>query len=197
MDIGAYLNIDNFGAVARKNGIEVPRERGYRYMKKESRISEEDIQTASEKIALKECEHILRQCGHSAYEYSSRTDRLIKKYLIKRNVSDPNGFEYETIASVKWDAIHGKLRKKLKFAVKKAKAKERTQLEMFNHYVGREDVLYIHARIGGWNWINYGGLEIEKQPWFLGKVDDAYDDTYCDIYAKIDPETINILISEI
>ena len=48
------------------------------------------------------------------------------------------------------------------------------------------NVLYIHARIGGRNWETYGGKDLEKQPWFLEKVNDHFDGTYCDIYAKIE-----------
>lgn len=45
----------------------------------------------------------------------------------------------------------------------------------------------IHARIGGTsdtsNWVSYGGPDnIATQPWFLEKVDDNWDPTYCDIY---------------
>ena len=46
-------------------------------------------------------------------------------------------------------------------------------------------MLCIHARIGGGNWSYYDGPELSKQPWFIEKVDDAFDSTYCDIYAKI------------
>lgn len=56
---------------------------------------------------------------------------------------------------------------------------------LFNEYCGQDDVLYIHARIGGLNWNDFGGPELEKQPWFLDKVDDPFDSTYCDIYARI------------
>lgn len=56
----------------------------------------------------------------------------------------------------------------------------------FNKYCGRDDVLYIHARIGGGNWPSYRE-EVENQPWFIEKVDDAFDSTYCDIYARIKP----------
>lgn len=61
----------------------------------------------------------------------------------------------------------------------------RRQYEMFNKYCGRPDVLYIHARIGGPNWVTFGGPELAKQPWFIDAIDDAFDPTYCDIYAKI------------
>lgn len=59
------------------------------------------------------------------------------------------------------------------------------QYETFNKYVGRDDVLMVHARIGGGNWEYYGGPELAKQPWFIEKVDDSYDNTYCDIYVQI------------
>jgi hypothetical protein len=61
------------------------------------------------------------------------------------------------------------------------------QWELWNKYAGKDDILYIHTRIGGGNW-SYYGKEVVSKPWFLERVDDAYDDTYCDIYAKIKPQ---------
>lgn len=60
----------------------------------------------------------------------------------------------------------------------------KTNYLVFNKYIGREDILYIHARIGGGNWKDYF-KDVINQPWFIEKVDDPYDNTYCDIYAKI------------
>lgn len=62
------------------------------------------------------------------------------------------------------------------------------QIDRFNHYVGQEGVYMIHARIGGTgegsNWEYFGGPEeVATQPWFLEKVDDNWDCTYCDIYV--------------
>ena len=71
-------------------------------------------------------------------------------------------------------------------AVKKQLNALKENFNTFNKYCGREDVLYIHARIGGSNWKFYGGNELEKKPWFIEKVDDYFDDTYCDIYARIE-----------
>ena len=102
MDLGAYLQIESLDVIAKANGIEVPRLRGYRLMSTE------------------------KPCSDTSEQY-----------------------------------------------------------RIFNKYVGRDDVLYIHARIGGANWAFYGGGELEKQPWFIEKVDDEYDNTYCDIYARI------------
>ena len=61
----------------------------------------------------------------------------------------------------------------------------RKQMETYNKYCGRSDVMMVHARIGGYNWKEYGGFWLEKEPWFIEKVDDGFDPTYCDIYAKI------------
>jgi hypothetical protein len=45
----------------------------------------------------------------------------------------------------------------------------------------------IHARIGGNNWEYYDGDEtVATKPWFLEKVDDEFDSTYCDIYVRFD-----------
>lgn len=72
--------------------------------------------------------------------------------------------------------------------------KVRRQCETWNKYVGREDVLYIHSRMGGKSYsYDYDSetdtfrkrFVLSEQPWFLDHVRDAYDCTYCDIYAKI------------
>ena len=36
----------------------------------------------------------------------------------------------------------------------------------------------------GRNW-SYYCEEVVSQPWFIEKVDDAFDSVYCDIYARI------------
>jgi hypothetical protein len=42
--------------------------------------------------------------------------------------------------------------------------------------------------MGGNNWKNYSDKDkIVFQPWFLDRVDDWWDGTYCDFYAKLDP----------
>lgn len=56
----------------------------------------------------------------------------------------------------------------------------RTQHALWNKYAGRSDVLYIHSRIGG------SCYDYKDKPWFLDCTTDAYDGTYCDIYAKIE-----------
>ena len=127
-------------------------------------------------------------------EFSRKTDKIKRKYLICKEIveetQDGKEYSYEEVIGFRWDLLHGKKRKNLKFALKKSRKKVLEQFTAHNKYAGRDDVLYIHARIGGGNWEYYGGEDLKKQPWFLEKVDDYWDDTYCDIYAKIDPATI-------
>lgn len=115
MDIAAFAQIERIKSIAEKNGIEIPRLRGYRLMLEEGAMPEDKLDEA------------LKSYGED-----------VKK-------------QYKT----------------------------------YNKYCGRADVLYIHARIGGANWDCYGGREIEKQLWFIERVDDGFDNTYCDIYARI------------
>ena len=49
MDLVAYKNIEDLGAIAQKNGIDVPRLRGYRLMAKQEPITDEEIQRYQEK----------------------------------------------------------------------------------------------------------------------------------------------------
>lgn len=60
----------------------------------------------------------------------------------------------------------------------------------FNKYAGRKDVLYVHARIGGNNWVFCGGQQVAEHPAFIERVDDWCDSTYCDIYLKIDEKIV-------
>ena len=196
MDLGAYIQIQDLSKVAKANGIEVPRLRGYRLMAKESAVSSNEIAETLVDHELSICERAC--CSEPRFrpdsnctEYSSTTDRLRKKYCIYKTRIGTNceggEYSYKEIVGFRWHLIHGKNRKAIKFAIKKGRKAVVKQLQTFNKYAGREDVLYIHARIGGLNWNDYGGSDLERQPWFLEKVDDYYDDTYCDIYAKIDP----------
>ena len=180
MDLGAYANIEKLSAIASANGIDVPRLRGYRLMAEEEPITKEEIEKEINWQCLKDVERIFKEVAPHCYEYSQRTRHLVRKYMILDRDGYPIG--------VRWDRLHGKRRKKAKYLRKKIAKEISTQLGIFNKYCGRNDVLYIHARLGGANWIYYNkNGAIETQPWFLEKIDDAYDSTYCDIYAKIDP----------
>ena len=183
MDLTAYSLGEILEAVMQANGIEVPRFRGARLMELEEKISDESLQEALKDAELSACE----EACESDFEFKAhwrefgyRTDKIKKRYI---------KYDNKKPVSIKWDKLHGYKRKTVKYTIRKDKQRIIQNFETFNKYCGREDVLYIHARIGGWNWEAFKGSELMKQPWFLEKCDDAYDSTYCDIYAKIDPNT--------
>ena len=86
---------------------------------------------------------------------------------------------------IHWERIHGWKRKVLKTAIHNNISKFEKYVSAWDKYCGRTDIIRIHTRIGGSNWNYYGGLEIAREPWFVEKVDDYFDSTYCDIYVKI------------
>ena len=180
MDLGAYAKIDDLSQVMKDNGISVPRLRGLRLMKDEVAVTEEKMEGIALENGLLACKDLCDsdfRINADCFELSARTKRLRKKFLITEDCYWPKG--------IRWENLHGKLRKLFKFALKIERKKVFEQMGIFNKYVGREDVLYIHARIGGRNWGYFDGPEIAKQQWFIEKVDDAFDCTYCDIYARI------------
>ena len=184
MDLGAYANIENLNHIMAENGISIPRLRGLRLMANEQPLTKEEIENEAMFNAIDDCETLCAQRFRPncfCHEYSSVTKGFMKKYLILSE-SD-SGYKY--YSNVNWKNIHGKKRKMFKYAIKKAKKLVYEQYAKYNSYCGQKDVLYIHARIGGPNWFAYGGDEIEKQPWCIEKVDDSFDCTYCDIYAKV------------
>ena len=186
MDLYAYTRIDELEKIAKENNIEVPRLRGYRLMSEEEKVSDkyiDNLKNCCETRVLKDlCSAYPNWSLNPIYHYlNNHTHYLYDKYCIKKYTEDGR-FAY---VGVKWNKIHGKKRKILKYAIKKQKQAIQEQYDMWNKYVGRDDVLYIHARIGGNNWSYFNGNEITRQSWFLGKADDYFDCTYCDIYAKI------------
>lgn len=177
MDLGAYVQIDELEKLMTEHGIEVPRLRGLRLMKQEIPVTKDEIDENAYGIGIWNCECLCMQDFGKSYwvEMSERTDRIIDKYMTK----DEHGTN-----GIKWDKVHGKKRKMFKWELRKAKRRVKEQMETFNKYCG-QDVLYIHARIGGNNWKYYDGEKLRGEPWFLEKVDDAFDNTYCDIYARL------------
>lgn len=178
MDLYAYAQIDRLDRLAEANGISVPRLRGYRWMKEEKALTKEEIEETVQSNILSYAESFFRSRGHGWIEFSRWTDLFVNYYMDVDEKKNP--------VSIRWDHIHGKKRKKIKYLIKCTRKNTVKQLETFNKYAGREDVLYIHSRIGGNNWNFYNGdKEIIPKSWFLEKVDDAFDSTYCDIYAKL------------
>ena len=149
MDLYAYTQIVDLQAIADSNGISVPRCRGYRLMKNEERVTTAEIEQMITDQALYEAEKLFRLHPSGLfYEYSESAKARARRYIVIRK--NENGFD-EPIA-VRWDRVHGKRRKAVKRIFRQVRRDVKEQYALFNSYVGREDVLYIHARLGSTSW---------------------------------------------
>ena len=176
MDIGAYMQIPDLEELLKKNGIYIPRLRGIRLMKDEKR---EDYYFSSEaSICSDLCEAWPKFSTNPSMMVSSPRTRCLRKRYV-------TGERFSEDARVKWDNLHGWKRRALKYAIKAKHKHEKAQVDMWNKYAGRPDIVYVHARIGGGNWPYYY-QELIGKPWFIEKIDDSFDETYCDIYIKLD-----------
>lgn len=188
MDLGAYAQIDDLGRIMKDNGIDIPRLRGLRLMKDEKSVSKEELTGMAEIEGFRRCAGLCRsEFNWNSYwsEYSNRTDYICEYYL-ELPKYDSGIINHMDPIAVRWDRVHGKKRKAFKYVIKKAKKEVFEQYELWNKYAGRDDVLYIHARLGSGNWGGYDCDKIVKgQPWYLDHCEDYFDSTYVDIYAKI------------
>lgn len=184
MDLGAYAQIEDLEAVASRNGIDCPRLRGYRLMADEEPVDiDKYIKEKRNDFEVEALEDLIRASWDYSFSistYSRETDRSIKYYISGKKWTDDERY-------VRWDRLHGKRRKMLKTVIHNTIVRYKKQFEVWNKYAGRNDILYIHARIGGGNWPYYYKDVVDK-PWFIEKVDDWWDGTYCDIYARIKEE---------
>ena len=175
MDLGAYAQIENLEKILIRQQIEIPRLRGLRLMKDEEPVTKEQINKMINQEILYIVERLVEQnclgCW-SSWKHDTRNDILIRD-------KDRNVIAY------RWNKIHGKNRKRIKFEIKKAKKNYNIQYDLWNSFAGK-NVLYVHARLGGFNWDYYDGNNtIKKHKDFLEKCNDAWDSTYCDIYFEI------------
>ena len=187
MDLEAYIQIPDLDAVAEANGIRVSRLRGYRLIRDCRRYTEDEMREDENHTRIHAYERIMASAppftlNPKCYGWDARTRRRERKYLIK----DKDG---HTIG-IRMDLLHGKKRKAAKYEIKRFLRLQKTQSGLWNKYAGREDVLYIHARLGSWNWSSETWRDYKRNPWFLDGCDDTYDPSYCDIYARIDPSTV-------
>ena len=197
MDLFAYGQINDLNRIAVENGIVIPRLRGYRLMRDEAPVSEEEIKRMMHEQAIQEAEWLIRADWTllSCHEYSKRMDKNLERYLAYRMVDSIFADDEKIVKAVgiRWDRIHGKKRKLLKWNIRKAEKRIRAQFDAWNKYAGQENVLYIHSRMGGGNWRYYDDKKsITDQPWFLNRVDDYFDETYCDFYAKLVAKDTNV-----
>ncbi len=179
MDLGAYTQINDLNEIAKENNIEVPRLRGYRLMKNEEYVDYSEMFVNVDIECVEDlCEASPFWSNHPEYWTSNNYIDYLKHFFLEYKDGEP--------IKVRWERIHGWKKKRLKLAIHNKKKRIASQFETWNKYVGRNDILYIHSRIGGFNW-SYYFREVVEKPWFIEKVDDCFDSTYCDIYAKIKP----------
>lgn len=186
MDLGAYAQIEDLEKIAAKNGISCPRLRGFRLMKNEEPIDYKVLQHDVELSVMQTlCETEWGQTSWYTLSYNTtqKCRYHIKNYDWYYKPEDTPGYKEPEI---RWDRLKGKKKRIFITKVKNEMRERKEQYAVWNKYVGRNDILYIHARIGGGNWGSYY-TEVVDKPWFLEKIDDAFDSTYCDIYAKIEP----------
>ena len=180
MDLYAYTQIDELEEIMKANDIEVPRLRGVRLMSQEK----PEYNYIPDNLEFNVLEDwIASDFGRDKVfqVYSSWTRELAERLSHVSKIDDDG----DEVRKINWNMLGRKDKKYLKLEIKHRLKAFHKQFETFNKYCGKDDVLYIHARIGGGNWSYYDGLELSKQSWFIEKVDDAFDSTYCDIYAKI------------
>ena len=151
MDLVAFANIDNLNHLLVKNKIEIPRLRGIRYMKEEIPIMEEDYKEGEEFIKRRIYEDAIHACpiwnlNSGCSEYSNWKTYLEKYFGVFRD---------KQLVDLQWKKINRKKRKAIKMAIKKQLSAYKKQIETFNKYVGRDDVVYIHHLATD---INYKGL---------------------------------------
>lgn len=177
MDLYAYTQIEKLQPILKNQNINVPRLRGLRLMNEEENVSQEEINESINNTVLSIVTHIIEQ--NSLTSWCSWKDNTRNDILIRNKDKD--------VIGCRWNKIHGKKRKWIKFEIKKTKKNFQKQYDLFNSFVGK-DILYVHTRIGGNNWSFYKGDQLTKHPDYLAHCDDAYDNTYCDLYFKIREE---------
>lgn len=185
MDLGAYALMYSINTDKLLNdlNINIERLRGIRFMINEEKISKKNIEDIIKDQKTEAVETWLKQ---KSWTYSCSANDYKEHPAFIKGV---NEFGRKTIIDYDFSKVHGKNRKILKFKFKQIEKAVKTQFNLFNKYVGK-NVLYIHARQGGYNRQWCGTNKLAQHPLYLGDIDDYYDDTYCDIYFDI--SNINI-----
>lgn len=186
MDLFAYTQIGSLHDILASTGVDIPRLRGLRLMLEENPVPDTDIAEAIREEQMYVAERVIQSVpkwspNSNVTRYSWETDRACRKYLVYGDDG--------RATAIRWELIHGQHRRNMKHAMKIAKRRVLNSFDTFNRYAGRDDILCVHARIGGRNWgyFNEGGV-VSGSDAFIEKVDDMFDDTYCDIYLRIDPK---------
>ena len=152
-------------------------------MSDQEEVTEDDILKRLEDDNRDYAVHWLRQHWDGGWS-SSKMNKHHKAFKYGK----PDEYGHRDVIKVDFSKVHGKDRKHIKFHWKQNEKAVRSQMEMWNRYVGK-NVLYVHARLGSTNWSSY---EIDtKHPMYLEHIDDAFDTSYCDIYYDLDKGVSN------
>ena len=184
MDLYAHMQIDDLGSILKDNNIEIARLRGIRLMRDEEMISQEEINKQVEEQKLWNAKEWIEQKSWTCWS-SNRAYRKHKEFIygwVLEEYLDDEKEWVKKVIGIKWNLVNRKNRNIIKLKNKEDEKQIRDNYNMFNSYVGK-NVLYVHARQGGGNRYYY---PIDtKHPMYLSDCDDAYDNTYCDIYYDL------------
>ena len=173
MDLGAFSQINTLDTVLDAVGVNIKRLRGLRLMRFETPITEQELEDSIKANSCDAVKDWLQQHSWSFWS-STKADKRHHAFIYRQG----------EIVDYDFSKIHGKDRKILKFKLKKIRDEYSYQYGLFNSFVGK-NVLYVHARQGGFNRDWCGMKEIAQHPRWLADVDDAWDNTYCDIYFSL------------
>ncbi len=195
MDLKAYSQIDELKSILKNNGIDIPRLRGIDLCVNMTPWTKEEVEKTLKDIEIDCCKDLC--CSEPFWNpnswcstFSSYTDYLCDFYMTTGKKED-DGYTYDDYVSIRWNRIHGCKRKVLKTYIHNEKKAFLKYVEKYNSYCGKENIVRVHSRMGGknWTWNNQDWLkrrtEIINSPWFIERVNDWYDGTYCDFYCKI------------
>ena len=159
-------------------------------MKEEKPVTDEKLKDMIHEAKVEAVEQWLQQ--HMWYCWSSTNADKKHKAFIYGYADYDTEHKYRKIIDYDFSKVHGKDRKILKFAFKKIEKAYKEQWGLWNKFAGK-DVLYVHTRTGGLNRHYYHTADLQKHKRYLGDCDDAWDETYCDLYFDIaDIDTSNI-----
>lgn len=183
MDLGAFVQIEDLASIAKANGIEVNRLRGYRLMRDEK---PEDIEAICKDREVSLCEELCAMKWNPDSQflcYGGSTDPYFNKFIINYD----KRYEKGVRLSINWEIMTDAEKEILRSYIEERTADFKKQWSLWNSFCGRNDVLYIHARQGTTNWSETTFKDYQDKLWFLAACNDGDDPSYCDIYAKIEP----------
>lgn len=174
-----YCKSGNYAEVLKEHKIEIHRISEIYFMGDGIKVPEDDVKQAGLEIDVTAIENACCYDG-SGYMYDYITRRMCRKHI--KNYSTTTSHSEQ---KPMWETVHGWLRRKAKFEKKKLAKSFKTEVNMFNQYVGRDDVLCVKAKLGSWNWSGRVHSDYKDKDWYLGSCDDWWDKAYCTIYVRV------------